>query len=388
MRPAAHRLGQHRLGRLLAEQIGLARGAGAVMARPPMRAAATANRLVTRCQYRLGHRLRIAPPRRSPRSAPDRLRRPPGNPAADAGEEIRAQAARSDRRRCPALASRASDSPRRHPAPASDPGAGPAARSAPRSPPGPRPGPSPDRPWWNRRSGRTPPTSPPPAPGGWCARHVRPGRRNAAASPPAADQARSPFSSSSRSRSAPGAPPGSRVRSTGSPARASASASRPAWVDLPAPSPPSSVMKRPGCTPSLPTTFAQLRVTMCISTAMARPGRPSRGTSAPASSGSSCPARPRRSRSAAERGAARDRRRDRAVVDDADLAPCSASRAACVTTRSRPPTSGTVGAVPSQTGACSTTSPAVNSVTSSNSRNAHSSSFSLSSARGAWCPAR
>ena len=54
-----------------------------------------------------------------------------------------------------------------------------------------------------------------------------------------------------------------------------------------------------------------------------------------------------------------------------------------VTTTSRPPTSGTVGLVPSQTGAFSTVSPAENRVTSSNSRKAQSSRRSPSSPR--WC---
>ncbi len=52
-----------------------------------------------------------------------------------------------------------------------------------------------------------------------------------------------------------------------------------------------------------------------------------------------------------------------------------------VITRSLPPTRGTAGAFPSHTFALATVSPAVNSVTFSNSRKLHSSSRSLSSAR-------
>ena len=59
------------------------------------------------------------------------------------------------------------------------------------------------------------------------------------------DHAIWPESSSVRSSSAPGAPPGSRVRNVGMPRAQSASASSLTWVVLPAPSPPSSVMKRP-----------------------------------------------------------------------------------------------------------------------------------------------
>ena len=49
----------------------------------------------------------------------------------------------------------------------------------------------------------------------------------------------------SRIASAPGVPPGSRVRRTWRPRSFSASASSLAWVDLPAPSPPSKAMKYP-----------------------------------------------------------------------------------------------------------------------------------------------
>src|SRR3990172_8899063 len=49
----------------------------------------------------------------------------------------------------------------------------------------------------------------------------------------------------SRRRSPRGVPPGSRVRTMARPARFSRRASAAAWSDLPAPSPPSRVMKRP-----------------------------------------------------------------------------------------------------------------------------------------------
>src|SRR5436190_2707359 len=45
--------------------------------------------------------------------------------------------------------------------------------------------------------------------------------------------------------SAPGEPPGSRVSTTSMPSAVSRSARSLVWVDLPAPSPPSKVMKRP-----------------------------------------------------------------------------------------------------------------------------------------------
>src|SRR5215467_2231361 len=48
-----------------------------------------------------------------------------------------------------------------------------------------------------------------------------------------------------RISSAPGAPPGSRVRTVSIPADLRALTSRATWVDLPLPSPPSKVMKRP-----------------------------------------------------------------------------------------------------------------------------------------------
>ena len=77
-------------------------------------------------------------------------------------------------------------------------------------------------------------------------------------------------------------------------AAASASASSRAWVDLPAPSPPSSVMNRPGRA-ARRGVIASAAGHVARDTAIARPGRPSCGTSAPASSGTSiagtpCPA--------------------------------------------------------------------------------------------------
>jgi hypothetical protein len=57
-------------------------------------------------------------------------------------------------------------------------------RSALRSSSDPRPGQSPDSSSSSRRSGRTPPMCPKPAPGEWSARHVPRAPRNAATSPP------------------------------------------------------------------------------------------------------------------------------------------------------------------------------------------------------------
>src|SRR4029077_5067924 len=54
-----------------------------------------------------------------------------------------------------------------------------------------------------------------------------------------------PESSTWRMISAPGEPPGSRVRSTPKPSDSSLFASSPACVDLPVPSPPSKVMNLP-----------------------------------------------------------------------------------------------------------------------------------------------
>src|SRR5450631_2005161 len=54
-----------------------------------------------------------------------------------------------------------------------------------------------------------------------------------------------PDSTTWRTISAPGDPPGSRVRTTSMPKLSSRRASVAAWVDFPAPSPPSKVMKRP-----------------------------------------------------------------------------------------------------------------------------------------------
>src|SRR5262245_34780035 len=57
-----------------------------------------------------------------------------------------------------------------------------------------------------------------------------------------------PLSTTWRMASAPGEPPGSRVSTTPSPKARRRSASIAAWVDLPVPSPPSNVMKRPRVT--------------------------------------------------------------------------------------------------------------------------------------------
>ena len=61
-----------------------------------------------------------------------------------------------------------------------------------------------------------------------------------------------PDSKTCRTASAPGEPPGSRVATTSRPSPRSVSASSLIWVDLPTPSPPSKVMKRPTL-PSRPT---------------------------------------------------------------------------------------------------------------------------------------
>src|SRR5688572_7079729 len=68
---------------------------------------------------------------------------------------------------------------------------------------------------------------------------------NRSASDSAVQRSTSPWSSSSRIASAPGLPPGSRVSTTARPRARSASARARDWVDLPTPSPPSRVTKRP-----------------------------------------------------------------------------------------------------------------------------------------------
>ena len=329
---------------------------------------------------------RAPPPPRRPRpvdqhAAPGLGRGDGAKAVADAGEETPRPAARSDPPRRRGRRSRASDGRHRHiqhqreiRAQAHH------RRSAPRSPRGRRPGHSPDRPWWNRRSGRRPPRCRRPAPGGWCARHARRGRRNAAASRPAATRRSSPSQQQLAEQLGPRrAARLARAQHRHGRAPRSASASSRAWVDLPAPSPPSSVMKRPRAS------GMQLPGHVCAqhrhraarqARAAARRRRPAaasshRGTPAPVTV--SLP-----SVRAAQRPARGSARRRSTVI----LALLRQLRG-IVTTRSRAATSGTVGAVPSQTGACSTVSPAVNSVTSSNSRNAQSSSRSPSSAR--WC---
>ena len=58
--------------------------------------------------------------------------------------------------------------------------------------------------------------------------------------------------------SAPGVPPGSRVSCTPMPNERSRAASIAAWVDLPVPSPPSKVMKRPRMSPLVAGEFRRL----------------------------------------------------------------------------------------------------------------------------------
>jgi hypothetical protein len=103
-----------------------------------------------------------------------------------------------------------------------------------------------DRPGWNPRSGRTSTQMPAiQRRAEWSSTTCS--RRAANISMASATGSQATVSvqqSTLRSASAPGAPPGSRVRSTGRPASAKAEASRRASVVFPAPSPPSSVMKR------------------------------------------------------------------------------------------------------------------------------------------------
>ena len=68
---------------------------------------------------------------------------------------------------------------------------------------------------------------------------------NRSACPAGLKSAAKPVRIASRNASAPGEPPGSRVRMTARPSAARRSSSRLAWTDLPAPSPPSSVTNRP-----------------------------------------------------------------------------------------------------------------------------------------------
>src|SRR5688500_9310735 len=69
---------------------------------------------------------------------------------------------------------------------------------------------------------------------------------NSSASASAVQRSASPSSNRARIASAPGLPPGSRVSTTSRPRARNAAATAFAWVDLPTPSPPSRVTKRPG----------------------------------------------------------------------------------------------------------------------------------------------
>ena len=127
---------------------------------------------------------------------------------------------------------------RRRPAPAGREAAARAAR------------PRPDRRASNRRSGRTRPRRRASAPGGSARRYgrcARPRRRCASAAGPCSRSR--PDRISARKASACGVPPGSRVATVSSPSARSRAARRRACADLPAPSPPSRVMKRPRVTP-------------------------------------------------------------------------------------------------------------------------------------------
>ena len=73
-------------------------------------------------------------------------------------------------------------------------------------------------------------------------------------------------SSSSRIFSAPSLPPGSRVTTTSMPRSRRAAASALTWVDLPTPSPPSRLMKRPARRHAIPKS--------CLSPSQMRPKKP------------------------------------------------------------------------------------------------------------------
>ena len=102
----------------------------------------------------------------------------------------------------------------------------------------------PDRPGSNRRSGRTAPMRPAPGPAGWSRRDGRSARRRTAAPRRTGRRAWPRRRGEGRGcASARGEPPGSRVTRTGCPAPRGAPRRRAICVDLPAPSPPSNVMK-------------------------------------------------------------------------------------------------------------------------------------------------
>ncbi len=141
------------------------------------------------------------------------------------------------------------------------------------------------------------------------------------ASPSAPKRAAAPDRMTSRRTSAPGEPPGSRVRTTASPSSRSRAARRRAWTDLPAPSPPSSVMNRPRAGArriSFSRTRLRIRfVANSIPASSARLLKPPRGTAvwvfSGASSASVLPAPHLEPRHLHARG---DRRLQRADIDD------------------------------------------------------------------------
>ena len=136
--------------------------------------------------------------------------------------------------------------------PVSDPARNRRARSGamPSGPPASARGHSPDRPMSNSAN-RSATTQTPRANAGSIsfATWSRRAATTSSASPTASHRSPSPSSNSRRMASAPGDPPGSRVASAAIPARSSDATSSGACVDLPAPSPPSMVMKRPRAMP-------------------------------------------------------------------------------------------------------------------------------------------
>ena len=180
-----------------------------------------------------------APPRRSPRTLRPHPRETPRPCAANRSSAAPSRAGRARLARIGRSTTTGSCGPATTPSTRSHAAQGPRhRRSRPQRP---------DRRGSNRRSGRRSPIRPRRAPGGSCVRHDRRGRRRTAMPRHAGSSATtSPFISRPRIASAPSLPPGSRVTTAWMPRSASAAATARACVDLPAPSPPSSEMKRPG----------------------------------------------------------------------------------------------------------------------------------------------
>ena len=223
--PRAHRLQQIASAAAWPSSSGLARGSGSAHG-----GAGTA-RARTTSNTRAATSASVARRRRSARTAPARRRRWRGSPRARARRNRR-PAARSGRPHAARPAADAAPTSGRHVqhecqvGPQSE-----HARSAPRSLRDPRPGRSPDRPSWNRRTGRTPPRSRRPAPGG-CVRATWSARAAKCSSVSASgDHAPRRTAAAPRSRSAPGAPPGSRVAAPAGPRRpAHRPAAAPGWT--------------------------------------------------------------------------------------------------------------------------------------------------------------